>query len=91
KDGWMYLATYGKQSLANDLLGMAVLYQQKDLIELTEDKLSHVVVLKPENGNLTYHFLAAWEQEPNGIRTKDEFVRYLNEVVKKLNQPIMIE
>lgn len=91
KDGWMYLATYGKQSLANDLLGMAILFHQKDLIELTEDQLNHVVVLKPENGNLTYHFLAAWEQEPNGIRTKDEFVRYLNEVVKKLNQPIIIE
>jgi len=70
---------------------MAILFNQKDLIELTEDKLSHVVVLKPENGNLAYHFLAAWEQEPNGIKTKDEFVLYLNEVVKKLDHPIMIQ
>ncbi len=87
----MYLATYGKQSLANDLLGMAVLFNQKDLIELTEDKLSYVVVLKPENSQLNYHFLAAWEQEPNAIKTKDEFVLYLNEVVKKLDHPIIIE
>jgi hypothetical protein len=70
---------------------MALLFNQKDVIEITEDKLSHVVVMKPENGKLTYYSLAAWEQEPNGIRTKDEFVQYLDDIVQKLDHPIVIE
>jgi hypothetical protein len=90
-EGWAYLATYGKQSLANDNLGMAVLYRKNDLIEMSEDQHSHVVVLKPENGRLTYYFLAAWEQEPNGIKTAEEFEAYLNQAVAELNAPLVIE
>ncbi len=90
-EGWAYLANYGKQSLAEDQLGMAILFKQKDLIEITEDEYSHVVVLKPEGGKLTYYFLAAWEKEPNGIKTKEEFVNYLNETVQKLDKPVFVE
>lgn len=88
--GWAYLATYGKQSLANDNLGMAVLYRQSDLIEVTEDELSHVVVLRPQNGQLTYFFLGAWEKEPNGIKTAEEFEAYLNQTIVELNAPVVI-
>lgn len=90
-EGWAYWATYGKQSLANDNLGMAVLYRKNDLLEVTEDQFSHVVVLKPENGRLTYYFLGAWEQEPNGIRTAEEFESYLKQTVMELNSPITID
>jgi len=89
--GWVYLATYGKQSLANDKLGMAVLYRKNDLIKLTEDQHSRVVVLKPQNGELNYYFLGAWEQEPNGIKTAEEFKAYLDEVTAELNSPVVIE
>ena len=88
--GWVFLATYGKQSLANDNLGMAVLYRQSDLIEVTEDQLSHVVVLRPQNGQLTYFFLGAWEKEPNGIKTAEEFEAYLNQTIVELNTPVVI-
>lgn len=88
--GWTYLATYGKQSLANDNLGMAILYRKNDLIEVTGDQFSHVVVLKPENSRLTYHFLGAWEQEPNGIKTAEEFEAYLKRIVMELNSPLII-
>lgn len=88
--GWVFLATYGKQSLANDNLGMAVLYRQSDLIEVTEDELSHVVVLRPQNGQLTYFFLGAWEKEPNGIKTAEEFEAYLNQTIVELNAPVVI-
>lgn len=89
--GWAYLATYGKQSLANDHLGMAVLYRKNDLIEITEDQFSHVVVLKPEDGRLTYYFLGAWEQESNGIKTAEEFEAYLTQTVAELNSPMVID
>lgn len=90
-DGWIYLANYGKQSLAEDLLGMAVLFKQQDLIKISEDEYSHVVVLKPENGTLTYYFLAAWEKEPVGIKSKAEFINYLNTTVQKLDHPAVIQ
>ena len=89
--GWVYLATYGKQSLANDKLGMAVLYRKNDLIKLTEDQHSRIVVLKPQNGRVNYYFLGAWEQEPNGIKTAEEFENYLKQTAAELNSPIMID
>lgn len=89
--GWAYLAIYGPQSLNDDDLGMAVLYRTRDLIRITEDAHSHVVVLRPEGGSLTYYFLAAWAQEPGGIRSEESFVRYLEDTVRKLNKPIQIQ
>ena len=88
---WGYLATYGKQTLFDDNLGMAVFYRKGDLLTVTEDDLNHVVVLKPKEGKLTYHFLAAWEQEPKGIKTQDAFVSYLNETLKRLNKPLEVQ
>jgi hypothetical protein len=87
---WTYLATYGKQSLAGDRLGMAVLYRKADLIQTAADVHSRVIVLKPDNGVLTYTFLAAWEQEPDGIRSEEAFARYLEETVTALNAPLAI-
>ena len=87
---WAYLATYGKQSLAEDSLGMAVLYKNLDLIELTEDSLNHVVILKPNDGKLEYYFLAAWEKEPSGIRSEAEFAQYLDRLIDDLNSPLKV-
>lgn len=82
---WTWLATYGKQTLQEDLLGMAVIYKSKDLIRLAEDEDDYVVVLKPSENKLTYYFLAAWEQETGGIKSKHEFVDYLIEQTEILN------
>ena len=79
------MATYGKQTLQNDSLGMAILYKTKDLIRLTEDDDDHVIVLDPTDNKLTYYFLGAWEQEPGGIKNKEEFINYLNEQTEVLN------
>ena len=85
KGEWTWLATYGKQTLQNDLLGMAILYKTKDLIRLTEDEDDWAVILKPSENKLTYYYLAAWEQETGGIKSKHEFVDYLNVQTEVLN------
>jgi len=87
---WMYFATYGKQSLADDKLGLAVLFRRNDLIQITDDKNSYVVVLKPTDGLLTYYFLGAWEQEPNGIKSESLFADYLNETAAMLDQGLKV-
>jgi len=88
---WQYFATYGKQSLAGDSLGMAILYNKNDLIQLTEDDLSHVIVLDPANGSLKYYFLAAWENEIDGLRTESEFETYLENMIGRLNSAVNVE
>lgn len=87
---WMYFATYGKQSLNNDKLGLAVLFRRSDLIQITDDKHSYVVVLKPTGGELTYYFLGAWELEQDGIKSESQFSDYLNETVAILDQGLKV-
>jgi hypothetical protein len=91
ESGWSYLATYGNQSIIGDKLGMAVLYRNKDKVMITEDDLNNVVVLKTREGKLTYYFLAAWEQEPGGIKNEGEFIDYLEKVIKELDSPFSVE
>ena len=88
---WQYLATYGKQSLNNDNLGMAIFYKTNDLDKLTADNHSEVVVLTPTDGKLSYYFAATWELETNGITSENDFINYLEEQLIKLNNPISIQ
>jgi hypothetical protein len=88
KAGWGYLASYGKQSFIDDGLGMAVLYRHRSLIELSEDAHSQLVVMRPQNGELEYYFLAAWILEPGGVQSKDEFIAYLDTTLARLNNPL---
>ncbi len=90
-EGWDYIALWGKQTLADDNLGIAVIYNKSYLLNISEDDLSYFVILKPNDNKLTYYFCAAWEQEPNGIKSKKEFISYLNNEINKLNNPIKIE
>ena len=90
EQSWGYIATYGKQTLNDDNLGMAILFKKGDLLEITEDDHSHVLVLKPTNNKITYYFLAAWEKEPEGITKENEFLSWLDEVVQKLNNPVQM-
>lgn len=85
-----YIATYGKQSLNKDNLGIAVLFNRSDLIELTKDQYSHIVKLKPTNGKLDYYFVAAWEGEPGGIKTEAEFTAYLDKLSRELANPVEV-
>jgi len=90
---WQYLATYGAQSLAgeDDQLGMAILYKKSDVIERVDDRQSHIVVLKPEQGRLRYYFLAAWEQESEGIKDLAQFREYLEREITRLDKPVSIK
>ncbi len=90
EEGWQYISLYGKQSLAGDNLGIALFYKKDDLIKFSEDDLNYFVELKPKENKVKYCFAAAWEQEPNGIESKDEFIDYLNETISGLNNPVIV-
>jgi unsaturated rhamnogalacturonyl hydrolase len=81
---YTYLASWGKQSLNKDMLGMAVLFQRGSLETRPEDAANYAAVVKPEGNDVEYYFLAAWEGEPGGIKTRQDFVAYLDREVERL-------
>ncbi|HEY6437680.1 MAG TPA: DUF4861 family protein [Ignavibacteriaceae bacterium] len=90
---WAYISLYGNQTLVgpDDKLGVAVFYQRNSFLGLTEDDLSYVVKIKPDNGRIEYYFCAAWEQEPNGIKNRNEFIQYLDDTLEELNNPPIVK
>ncbi|MCD0467102.1 DUF4861 family protein [Flavobacterium sp. ENC] len=83
---WAYLATYGQQSLVPDKLGMAIFYQVTTIASIEDTDLDYLLVFKPTTKATSFYLLGAWEQEVNGIKTQEEFVKYLNEKLEILNK-----
>ena len=83
---WAYIATYGTQSLVPDKLGMAIFYETNTIEEVTETDLDYLLVFKPTTKSTSFYFLGAWEQEKDGIKNKEEFVKYLDEKLELLNK-----
>ena len=86
-----YLATYGKQSLNNDELGLVVFFNPDHFGEFTSDKFSHIVTLKPADKKVDYYFAAAWVKEPNGISDQAAFETYVRQTAKSLANPVKVK
>jgi unsaturated rhamnogalacturonyl hydrolase len=85
-----YLGTFGKQSLAEDRLGMAVLFQQGDKKSEQTDAANHAVVVEPAGKALEYYFLAAWEGEPGSPKNKADFAAELEREAEALTIPVRV-
>lgn len=85
ENGWAYIATYGEQTLVPDDLGMVIFYKVDQVEKVTESEFDHLVVFKPTTNPISYYFGAAWEQEKDGIKTKEEFISYLDATLADLN------
>lgn len=83
---WAYMATYGKQTLFDDHLGMAVFYEVNSAEKVYQGPHDYLVQFKPTNQEITFYFLGAWEKEVNGIKTEAQFYQYLDEKLAQLNQ-----
>ncbi|NIP18739.1 MAG: DUF4861 domain-containing protein, partial [Xanthomonadales bacterium] len=88
---WTWVASWGRQSLAEDHLGMMLLFRKGARSEQTEDEHNYVSVLNPVGGRLEYYFGAIWEQEPGGITTEAEFVALLEQEAEKLTMPLRMQ
>ncbi len=85
---WTYVASWGKQSLSDEdsYLGMAVIFRRGHRVRQVEDDSSYVSVMSTAGGEVEYYFLAAWDGEHNGqgISSREEFVSYLEQEIKRL-------
>lgn len=61
------------------------------MINQSENDLNYYVELKPIENKVNYGFAAAWEKEPDGIKTKEAFVKYIDEEIIKLNSPLTVD
>ena len=86
-----YLATYGKQSLNDDDLGLAVLFPASALIGVSEDAHSHVADLRVLNESAEYYFLAAWSGEPGGVNSREAFEAYIGRLARELANPVSVK
>lgn len=82
---WAYIATYGAQSLVPDKLGMAIFYEISTVENIVDAEFDYLLVFKPTTKPTSFYFLGAWEQEIGGIKSKEEFVSYLDQKLKELN------
>ncbi|MDP2159238.1 MAG: DUF4861 family protein [Flavobacterium sp.] len=83
---WGYIATYGKQTLFDDNLGMAIFYEINAAEKIYPGAHDHLIQFKPTTNEITFYFLGAWEKEVNGIKTEALFYQYLDENLEKLNK-----
>jgi Domain of unknown function (DUF4861) len=85
-----YMATWGKQSLNSDNLGLAVVFRRRDFRGFTADYYSNVVTLNPFDNRVDYWFAAAWELEKDGIKTEEEFIKYVEKSARELANPVIV-
>jgi len=75
--GWAYVATWGKQSLAGDELGMVVYYRPDEVTGAPADDGHSLYVTFKDAAHMHYAFGYAWIQDQQGIKTVDEFKSWL--------------
>lgn len=83
---WAYIATYGKQTLVPDNLGMAIFYEVATVDKQAEAEFDHLLLFKPTTKPVSFYLLGAWEQEKDGIKTEAEFYNYLDNKLSELNR-----
>ena len=88
---WGYIATYGKQTLVPDNLGMAIFYEINTTSDVKKGEFDYLIEFKPTTKSIDFYFLAAWEKESNGIKTQEEFSAYLDGLLRSLNDKNRIE
>jgi hypothetical protein len=88
---WSYIATFGKQSLNNDMQGLVIFARTRQIKEITEDSLNHILVLQPDrNGCADYYIMPAWELDQEPVKTEADFFRRIDRALLKLSDSIEV-
>ncbi len=88
---WAYIATYGKQTLFDDNLGMAIFYQVDTAEKIYQGPHDYLIQFKPATQKTDFYFLGAWEKEIKGIKTEKQFFDYLDGLLDRLNKSNKLE
>lgn len=89
-DDWQYIATFGPQSVFDDMLGMAVFFRGTEATYFADDPLSHVIKFSGTRGQVSYHMSAVWGRDVDAIQTKQDFILYLESERALLGQSAQV-
>ncbi|MGL1956872.1 MAG: glycoside hydrolase family 88 protein [Colwellia sp.] len=86
---YTYIASWGKQSLDDSMLGMAIFFKKGQLIDVIEDKKNYLANLKSQGKSgekrVEYYFASVWQPE-SGIDNEADFIAYLEQEAEKLTR-----
>jgi len=87
---WGYLATYGRQSLNSDNLGLVIFFRPERAAGFAADAYSDYIILSVQEESVDYYFGAAWAEEPGGIKDEAQFKAYIERISQELSAPVAI-
>ncbi len=91
-NSYSYIASFGKQSLAGDHLGVAVFFRSADSQSLQTDGKSRFAVLGAKSRKVHYYFGAYWQGELNsGVGNIEDFKSELDRQAEKLSHPLRMK
>jgi hypothetical protein len=90
---WNYFATWGRQDLTNDELGLALFYRRAEVAggaghDIADDGQSYYLTFRDPR-NMHYAFGATWAQDGSGVRSLEGFQGWLDATVDALNAPVV--
>ena len=85
--GWSYIATWGRQSLAGDDLGMVLFFPEDAVATRFNDDGQTLFVTFKDAANVRYAFAQTWVQDASGVRDLDGFKTYVTATLDGLNRP----
>jgi hypothetical protein len=92
--GWMRVGSYGPSNVATGnggALGLGLLTSGRTSNAFVKDPQDVIgVEFDPNARRMTFHSAAAWDQEPAGVRSEQDFQKALEDLAARLNTPIRI-
>lgn len=87
---WGYIASWGKQSLAGDDLGMILFYPEDAVASRFNDDGQTLYVTFKDASKIKYAYAAIWAQDGSGVRDLTGFKSYITMTLDGLNKPARV-
>jgi len=88
--GWGYIATWGRQSLASDDLGLVLFFPEDAVAARFNDDGETLFVTFKDAAKVRYAFAQAWVQDASGVRDLDGFKAWIAATLDGLNKPARV-
>ena len=87
---WGYIATWGRQSLAGDDLGIVLFFPEKAVATRYNDDGQTLFVTFKDPSKVRYAFAETWVQDASGVRDLDGFKAWIAATLDGLNHPVRV-
>ncbi|MDG2520675.1 glycoside hydrolase family 88 protein [Caulobacter segnis] len=86
--GWGYVASWGRQSLNDDDLGLVLFYRAEDVAGPALDDGGSLKVVFKARPALRYGFAALWSKDLSGVSTPQAFEAWVKTTAAELSTPV---